>query len=141
MFIGLAGFTVMNMLIGILCEAVSAVTEESQNEMFAREVAAQISVLVEQVDEDHDGHISKQEVNRIVMTPSLTHGFTDIGVDVVGLADFADFIFEQTEQINYMQFANMVALFRGNKTATVKDVTEIIEGTSVRSLLALSHVG
>merc|ERR1712118_514424 len=45
--------------------------------------------------------------------------------DIVGLANFARFIYEQCDEIPYMDLCRLVADYRGNRNCTVKDVMEM----------------
>jgi len=54
----------------------------------------------------------------------------DVGVDVVGLVDFADFIFEadgvaEEAELEFHEFMNVVLQLRGSNTATVKDIVDL----------------
>jgi hypothetical protein len=124
-FILFAVFTIMNMLIGVLCEAVANIAKEEKDAQFEREVASQIGRLITILDTDNSGTITREEFDSIVQDPELTQRFTDLSVDVVGLEDFAKFVFAQTEEISFRNFAEMVGQFRGSRTATVKDVTDM----------------
>merc|ERR1719424_1299999 len=57
-FLLFANLTLMNMLIGILCDVVSNVAMEANEEAFAKEVESQLTRLASMLDEDKDGLIS-----------------------------------------------------------------------------------
>lgn len=121
-FILVAVLTVMNMLIGILCDVVATVAETEKEESFQKEVERQIHRLAEELDTDGSGTITQAEFDIILHDPALTTSFYDIGVDLVGLADFARFIFDQCDEITYSEYAQLVCEFHGSKITTVKDL-------------------
>lgn len=126
-FVLLALLTLMNMLIGILCEVVATAADESKEDNFIKEVEMHTSRLAKALDNDGSGGISKEEFDIIIKDPLMTSSFCELGVDIVAVANFARFIFEQSDEISYTNFAILVSKFRGNKAATVKDVMDIIQ--------------
>jgi uncharacterized membrane protein len=117
--------TLMNMLIGTLCHVMSTVSEESNEAAFTTEVEHQLGRLATVLDQDQSGGISKEEFDVLINDPQMTSSFNDLGVDIVGVADFAKFIFEQCDEISYVDFGKLVGHFRGTKAATIKDVMDM----------------
>merc|ERR1712187_357589 len=64
------------------------------------------------VDADGDNHISKEEFAVLLSKRDAIIALKEVGVDVVGLVDFPDFM-EQIMQL------------RGTNTATVKDIVDL----------------
>jgi hypothetical protein len=124
-FIFIALQTLMNMLIGILCDVVSSVAADSNDEAFAKEVESQLGRLAIKLDQDGSGTISKEEFDVLIHDPQMTSSFFDLGVDIVAVADFAKFIFEQCDEISYADFGKLVGHFRGTKVSTIKDVMDV----------------
>lgn len=125
LFILIAVLTVMNMLIGILCNVVCEVAEESSEDAFEKEVAYQISRVAKKVDADESGKISKPEFDLIIQDTEMTSTLDEIGVNIVDLAEFVTFVFEQTDEITYKEFEQLAFCFRGGKTATVSDLMSV----------------
>merc|ERR1719276_54979 len=94
LFVLLSSFTVMNMLIGVLCEVVSAVAATEKEEMLVTYVNEKLQKVVSLLDADGDNTISKREFMQILDNIDAVRCLQDVGVDVIGLVDFADFIFE-----------------------------------------------
>merc|ERR1719281_230478 len=67
-FICLASLTVMNMLVGVLCEVVSAVAKTEKEELALSVVKAKVETIFYDLglDDDHNGMISKDEFVKIV---------------------------------------------------------------------------
>jgi len=94
-FVLISALTVMNMLIGILCEVVSAVTTTEREELTVTYVKASLREILMQggLDQDGDGMISKVEFAQILDNPAAARILAGCGVDVFGLVELADFIF------------------------------------------------
>merc|ERR1719375_546601 len=64
-FLILSGITVMNMLIGVVCEVISAVAA-NEKENCARELVQQtLLVMLKKLDEDGSGEISQHELQHV----------------------------------------------------------------------------
>lgn len=124
-FLAIALLTLMNMLIGIMCDVCSDAAASAKEEAFAKEVEHQLSRMSTQIDADHSGTIDRAEFDLIIKDPQLAHSFTELNVDLVGIAQFGEFIYEITEELSYAEFAVLVGQFRGSKSATVKDLMDI----------------
>lgn len=124
-FLFIALYTIMNMLIGILCGVVADVTESDKETAFLAEVEWQIQTLAQLIDKDGDGVIDEGEFALILKDPVLTQNFNDLGVDIVGAADFAQFIFAGVSELSFSDFTHLVSQFRGAKSASVKDIMDL----------------
>mmetsp|Transcript_14044 Transcript_14044/g.31804 ORF Transcript_14044/g.31804 Transcript_14044/m.31804 type:complete len:808 (-) Transcript_14044:48-2471(-) len=134
-FVLLAALTVMNMLIGILCEVVSAVAATEKEEMLVAYVNDKLHNIVKLLDQNGDMKISKSEFMQILENPEACRCLDEIGVDVFGLIDSVDAIFSNTkdwhnqddegEQLDFSKFMEVVLQLRGSNTATVKDVVDL----------------
>lgn len=134
-FVAIAALMVMNILIGVLCEVVSAVAETEREEMTVSFVKGKMKAIVDHIDEDGDGTISKKEFSKILEKFEAVSTLQEIGVDPVGLVDFRDFIFEgedgEPRELGFGEFMDVVLKMRGSNMATVKDVmnlTKVIRG-------------
>jgi len=130
-FILLAALTVMNMLIGVICEMVLKVGAAERQEATKGFVTEKLMELIETgTDENNDNLISKEEFIEMLRNKRATGILHEVGVDVVGLVDFADTIFEQTpgaehlgeKQLTLGEFMKVVLDLRGDQSAKVRDV-------------------
>lgn len=135
-----SNLTLMNMLIGILCDVVSNVSATGKEEAFVTEVEKQISRLASEIDSDGSGSISQEEFELIIHDPHLATSFDELGIDIIGIANFARFMFEQCDEISFSDFAILVGQFRGSKTATVKDVMDLRKYLTVELLSFESRI-
>jgi hypothetical protein len=128
-FILLGAMMVMNMLIGVLCQVVSAVSATEQEEMLVNHVNDKISMVMALIDEDGNGGISKDEFDLIMDNSQALRCLNDVGVDVFALIDLADYIFtdENNEdiEIDFSRFMQIVLQLRGSNQATVKDIVDL----------------
>jgi hypothetical protein len=135
-FLFLAALTLMSMLIGVVCEVVSAVAtmeKETLTVNYTRDRLQELLALG--VDVDNDKRISKEEFLHMFTIPEAVEILHEIDVDVIGLLDFSETIFEPdvldlekgvTEErtLDFGEFMRVVLDLRGNNPATVRDVVE-----------------
>eukprot|EP00927_Polykrikos_kofoidii_P087146 TRINITY_DN9967_c1_g2_i1.p1 TRINITY_DN9967_c1_g2~~TRINITY_DN9967_c1_g2_i1.p1 ORF type:complete len:615 (-),score=165.34 TRINITY_DN9967_c1_g2_i1:39-1883(-) len=133
-FVLLASVLLMNMLIGVLCEVVSAVASTEKEEMLVAYVGVRLTKVMALIDEDGGGTISRDEFMQILDSEEAIEALQEVGVDVIGLVDFADFIFggdvEQDEdtpevELTMPEFMEVVLQLRGSNSATVKDIVDL----------------
>mmetsp|Transcript_28798 Transcript_28798/g.61193 ORF Transcript_28798/g.61193 Transcript_28798/m.61193 type:complete len:641 (+) Transcript_28798:83-2005(+) len=129
-FVLLAALTVMNMLIGVLCEVVSAVASTEKEEMVVTFVTGKLQQILEQLDANCDMQISRDEFMQILANPEAARALEEVGVDPVGVVDFVDFIFddqddEEAVSLTFGDFMQVVLKLRGSNTATVRDIVDL----------------
>lgn len=135
LFLVITVVMIMNMLIGILCDVVAKVADESKEDAFEQEVSFHVNKMATALDTDGSGTLSRAELETIIRDPDLAQGFNSIGVDIIGLADFARFCFEQCDEMTYDEYTQLVYQFRGSKNATLKDLM------ALRRYLSMELVG
>jgi len=122
-YVVLASMTVMNMLIGILCEVISAVAEEEKETMITEKVYEKFGAILKGLDKDGDGTISFREVEVIVENRDALAALNSVNVDPGDLIDVAeDFLIEQGKEMSFDDFMEMVLGLRGGLQATLKDI-------------------
>jgi len=95
-FVVLASMTLMNMLIGILCEVISAVAEEEKQSMITEKVYEKFGSIVKNLDRDGDGNISWSELQVIMDDSDALQALNSVNVDPIGMVDVAeDFFFRR----------------------------------------------
>mmetsp|Transcript_16516 Transcript_16516/g.49866 ORF Transcript_16516/g.49866 Transcript_16516/m.49866 type:complete len:427 (+) Transcript_16516:2-1282(+) len=132
-FILMASLTIMNMLLGVLVQVVGAISDTEHERMTVQWVKVKLLEMLQStgLDDDHNMQISKQEFQRLLLNPKAAKMVQEVGVDVVGLVDFADFIFEGDRELTFGQFMELVLQLRGSNTATVKDIVDLRKFISV----------
>jgi len=124
-FLLFGSLTLMNMLIGILCEVVSQVALVENEEMFLKEVEFQVGSVTATLDSDGSNTIDKIEFDQLTETPALMQNLQELGVDIVAFVDFANYIYNDHDELSFSAFLDTVVQFRGSKAATVKDVVDM----------------
>merc|ERR1719453_1073018 len=119
--------TVMNMLVGVLVGVVQTVGDVEREQMMVQFVRATIlnTLRTMNVDTDNNGMINQEEFSYLVQEPIAIRSFDQMGVDVVGLCDLADYIFADGRELPFAAFMELVMELRGSNHATVKDVVDL----------------
>eukprot|EP00747_Dinoflagellata_sp_TGD_P050196 gnl/TRDRNA2_/TRDRNA2_146616_c1_seq1.p1 gnl/TRDRNA2_/TRDRNA2_146616_c1~~gnl/TRDRNA2_/TRDRNA2_146616_c1_seq1.p1 ORF type:complete len:244 (+),score=52.46 gnl/TRDRNA2_/TRDRNA2_146616_c1_seq1:22-732(+) len=148
LFVMFGALTVLNMLIGILCEVVSAVAAAEKEEMTVHFVETKLREVVTSLDENGDMRICKEEFMQVLENPIAARALREVGVDAVELVDYADFIFSKDSGVDEeedesdqayvgsradgnamrLSFEDLMCIllqFRGSATATVKDIVDL----------------
>jgi len=125
-FILFATLTVMNMLVGVLVEVVANVSTMENETMMVNMVRAKMLLMIEKLELDKDGNgtLSKAEFEQLLVLPEAAQFMQSVGVDVVGLVEFSDFIFKEKE-LTFPDFVELVLQLRGSNQATVKDIVDM----------------
>jgi len=132
MYVLIASLTVMNMLVGVLVEVVSVVAtveKEGLVTSFVKNYLQNLWVSAG-LDLNGDDMINKDEFMILLQNPDATKLLDSVGVDVVGLVDFADYIF-RGDDLPFLDFVEVVLMLRGNLTAKVKDIVDLRKYMSV----------
>lgn len=126
LFILLASLTVMNMLVGVLVEVVSVVSSVEKETLQVNFVKGRLAQIISDynLDANKDGQVSKAEFEMLLSNPEATRALRDVGVDVVGLVDFHDFLFQDGQDFSFENFMQVVLSLRGTNKATVKDIVD-----------------
>jgi len=139
-FLLLVALTMMNMLIGLLCDNVKSVSAQEQEALDLNFVETIMRQILFSLDSNHDGMITKVEFLNILHNQEVFTALQRIGVDVLGLLDHADFIFEsedidgveEARRLSFEQFMSVVVSLRGANIATVRDIMDLRKFLHVR---------
>lgn len=108
-----AALTVANMLIGVICDLISKVSDEKQEQMKQEFMEKSIKSVIFEIDTDHNDSISKSEFGKILGNEKATKLLSETGVDVFALLSYADVIFEDdTKELQFKDFMEIVMGFR-----------------------------
>lgn len=128
-FIFLAAMTVMNMLIGVLCEVISSVAEEENEAIACSTVKDKFANILSAADQDDSGRISYLEFRKLLEVNEALEALQYVGVDPVGMIDFAeDFFAENGDsdgEIEFKDFMSMVLDLRGSQVCKVRDLISL----------------
>lgn len=130
-FIIMSAVTIMNMLIGVLCEVITAVAEAEREALqvsWTTEVLQQC--LQAGADTNNDGCIDLDEFQHMIENPQVRRVLREADVDATTLINFADVLFEGENEelltkIPFQEFMTRTLKLRGSNTATVKDLVDL----------------
>jgi hypothetical protein len=128
-FVFISGLTILNLLVGVLCEAVSAVACVEKEQLAAELVKSSLSHILADVDssvgEDSDRQIALDEFNQLVQRKDFTSAVLNVGVDIQALCGLTDEVFADGKTLSFEEFYKLLLQMRGSNYATVKNVIEI----------------
>lgn len=140
-FIGLSAMTVMNMLIGVLCAVIDSVSETEKETLLVDQVCGEMRAVLDSIDANGNGQISIEEMKKIIQVPAAVKALDNVGVDPVGMMDFAESFFmdENGEmvELDFEKFMEMVLDLRSSNNATLKDIMNL--GKQVNTKAALQQ--
>lgn len=125
-FICVCTITLFNMLTGVLVEVVTvtAAVEREQMAIIYVKNMMERAFLSADIGTSGDSEIHVDDFAKLLAHPDAHTALTSVGVDVVGLLDFTDFIFTG-EMLTFSDFVEVILRLRGTNKATVKDVVDL----------------
>lgn len=147
LFIFIGSITLLNMLLGVLVEVVTVVAQVEKEQLTILYVKDTLekAFLTANLGTSVDHKITRDDFAELLTHPVAYKALASVGVDVVGLLDFSDFIFQGNTALTFSDFVEIVLQLRGSNGATVKDLVDLrlFLGTEIKqmkaSLLSLSH--
>ncbi|CAE7219328.1 SCN10A [Symbiodinium sp. CCMP2456] len=142
-FVLLSACTVLNMLIGILCEVVSAVAAVEREEILVLHITNKLQRVLSKLDKNNDGHLCKAEFMKILQVDEAARALEEVGVDPVSIVDFADFIFGENdgeedggENLSFGKFMEILLTLRAENKSTIRSSEEggLYRGLGFRGL-------
>jgi voltage-gated sodium channel len=136
----LASMTVMNMLVGVLCEVVDAVAKEEREEILMEQITEKMQGICLKIDENADSLISYKEFEKILVDEDALETMREVGVNCTGFVDFAELYFFQDVEpmsLTFDEFMDMVRDLRDTNYAKVKDVLNLwknVQDTGVKDV-------
>eukprot|EP00928_Gymnodinium_smaydae_P000301 TRINITY_DN10115_c0_g1_i2.p1 TRINITY_DN10115_c0_g1~~TRINITY_DN10115_c0_g1_i2.p1 ORF type:complete len:512 (+),score=91.06 TRINITY_DN10115_c0_g1_i2:55-1536(+) len=144
-FIGLACLTVLNMLIGVLCEVVAEVADTERENIQSELMTEQMTRIIGEIDTDFNGRISLTEFKEVLAYPDALRALEAIDVDPLLLIDFADMFFTgesegENKDLSFDEFMEIVLDLRGNNAATVKDSMNVWKQLNPKMLSQIKDI-
>lgn len=97
-FVLLSAFTVLNMLIGVLCEVVSDTAAGEKMKAVDAEVGAKLAKVFSEIDEDGSGLISEKEFKQMKENPEVLEAFDSMGIEPRHLLSMSGELFEMSDE-------------------------------------------
>jgi len=161
-FVFLSSFTVLNMLIGIVCDVVTTVHNKEKEQAAQAYLKRNLLNILEVHDKNDDRNIRKDEFELLMRNPEIHMILSNFGVDAEDLVSLKDILFENKERfmdnplsdneegetpkqvmrdmssgmddrkISFGEFLELVLRLRGGNGATVRDVVDLREYVRTR---------
>mmetsp|Transcript_3370 Transcript_3370/g.7912 ORF Transcript_3370/g.7912 Transcript_3370/m.7912 type:complete len:572 (-) Transcript_3370:1863-3578(-) len=131
LFVLLSSFTVLNMLIGVLCEVVTQTAEAEQQKMVINQVGDTMVEVFAEVDTDRSGLISQTEFELMKENDKVTAALELLAIQKSHLVALADSVFGDasgegaSREVSFTEFLEMAIHLRPENLATVLDVIEL----------------
>jgi len=142
-FVLLSCMTMMNMLIGILCEVVSAVAATEKENAAIKFIKETILVLLKSLDTDGSFTISREELRSVCQDPDALKVLGDLEVDVMYLLDLQAMLYRRPDStLSVKAIMDLILNLRGDRQATVKDVIDantFVRFTVVQQIVELQE--
>jgi len=119
-FLLLSSVMMMNMLIGVVCDGICKASDTERDERHVELMCAKLHEIISNIDQDHDGIVSKEEFNSIMENEHAVSMLCKVGVDVSALVSEADFIFHEHDEtgLPFEEFKDEVLRFRRSSVVT-----------------------
>jgi len=132
-YILLSAFTVLNMLIGVLCEVVSETAEVEREKATIQKVKEEIQGVMDEIDTSGDGLVSSSEFEEMMKDDTVLKALDDIGIRPDNLPALGDILFEPDDppadgepvELPFDDFLKVIVHHRPEKEASVMDVAEV----------------
>lgn len=146
-FILLSSFTVLNMLIGILCEVVTATAEGekfSQSQAAVREV---LEDVFDEIDTDRNGTVSEKEFEEMLKNETVVSAFEGLGIEEQHLKALKNCMFVEDNadgsevEWGFGEFVGRLLEIQPNKSGSVLDVQRLRKTISDQSKALENKIG
>jgi hypothetical protein len=135
-FIFLSSFTVLNMLIGILCQIVSDVKKEKDQQSefgYLRislfDIFECYSRSMKLSDNKDELVIGKADFKMLVSNPEVVEALVKFGTDITGLETLTDVLFDEgdetPQEMNFEEFLGVCQRVQGDHPVRVTDIVEL----------------
>jgi len=126
-FVTFSALTIMNMLIGMLCEVIATVAAVEKEAVLILTVKETLLMLFDKkFDKNHDQMLQKSEFHQMMEDRGAQKALLSLGVDPESLEQLVDIIFDDEElenpSITISKFMETASELRGANSATVKDL-------------------
>jgi hypothetical protein len=117
--------TVGKMLTGVLLQVVQRIVQKGKQQSDTEELEIAIHEVVQQLDSDQDGGLSREEFERLVDHNALLDIFHDHDVDVAGFIDFTRSAFPAHGDLFVTDIVRLAKEFCGFRPASGKDIVNM----------------
>merc|ERR1712217_333460 len=124
-YFALTSLTIMNMLIGVVCEIVTRVAHAEAEVRGTLALRQSILEVLSTLDSDQSGRISAEEFHDLFHNHDGLRMLHKAGIDVVGLLECSEYIFVTGDEVPFDDLVDEVMLFRCDNPLTVRDAVDL----------------
>jgi hypothetical protein len=124
-YLFLTCLTVLNMLIGLVCEVISQAAQAESEERVLVGVRNKVREIMGKLDENMDDKVSRDEFVNMLQIPDVVRLLDEVEVDVCALVECGEFIFHYRQELTFDEFMEEIVKFRGGNPSTVKDTVDM----------------
>jgi hypothetical protein len=145
-FILVSSFTVLNMLIGVLCEVVTATSESENEAMTQAEASLSLRRVFKEIDEDKSGLISFIEFDKMKENEAAIEALEKLGIEMHMVKGLSEVLFQADEdehppeEVNNSMSPRSVESRKSQRRASVDAQRNTKELTFKEFLERLSHL-
>lgn len=125
-FMALACLTLMNMLLGVLCEVISDVSNQEEEDAARSGVGCKLMEVAASLDTDGSGRVSAKEFSAILHNKDALRALENVGVDPIDVVELASLMFFDAEgnevDLAFDTFMDSVFELRKENGARVRDI-------------------
>lgn len=126
LFILVSAFTVMNMLIGILCEVISKVSETEKEEAQILWLKRHLQDIFECYDVNQDKHIGMKEFDLLLKNLEFRETLLQFGTDIQTFGDIVQAEYSaRTSSMSFGELVSHVLRLKGGNGAQVTDIADL----------------
>jgi len=125
LFAVLAALTMMNMLLGILCEVINAVAASEKEALELGAMKETVGHIFHELDTSGTDVLSQKEFSKIIENPSARQIIDKLGIDMEQVIDTIEDMFMGDNEggaLSPGDFMDILLQMRGSNYATVKDL-------------------
>ncbi|CAK9067616.1 unnamed protein product [Durusdinium trenchii] len=130
-YVLLTNITVMNMLIGIVCEVVSEVKREDEEGVAIDFMKEHLRTMLTDLDQDKNENISKSELQSVVEDEKAKVVLSELQVKPEDVIDLTEYLFEQDEdagreqEVTREELLEVILKIRGGRTISNQDIIDV----------------
>lgn len=131
LYVLLTNITVMNMLIGIVCEVVAEVKQRDEKLSAVDYLKRNLRELLIELDKDGNGQISKEELQNARLMPMAKDVLRELDVDLEDLLVLTEPLFEQDvdegreQEVTREELLNVILDMRGDRDVRMEDIVRM----------------
>lgn len=139
LYLLVGSLTIMNMLIGVICEVVARVAEAESAGIAEEQMKEKIRSLLPAIDKNNDGFVSRQEFVYLMQDHGAMEKICKTGVDILELLEYSDTLWQDDEDLSFEDFVEKILKFRDQGT-TQQTITSQLKNFEERLVTYLGRL-